>query len=110
MNEPIKYQTLEHNGKPTHVIMEHDQFMELLEQAKVSDTVPHEVVSAMIDGVSPVKAWRKYKKLTQKEVANAMGTSQPNYRVLEQPDAKLRKSSIEKLATALGITFEQLDL
>jgi len=110
MNEPIKYQTLKHAGKPTHVIVDHAQFMELLEQAKISETVPHEVVSAMVDGISPVKAWREHKKLTQKEVADAMGITQPSYRAMEQSDAKLRKGSIEKLAAALGTTFEQLDL
>jgi len=34
------------------------------------DLIPHEVVSATVDGATPLRAWREYLGLTQVEVAN----------------------------------------
>ena len=71
-------------------------------------TIPHDVVSATVDGATPVRAWREYLNLTPAEVAARLGISQSSY--AEQEDSEsLPRSSIEKIAAALGITFDQLD-
>ena len=72
-------------------------------------TIPHEVVSLVLEQqITPVRAWREYLKLTQAEVAARLGISQPSYAKQENSDS-LPRSSIEKIAAALGITVEQLD-
>lgn len=41
--------------------------------------IPHEVVSLIVDGEPPVRAWREHLNLTQDEVAKRMGISQPAF-------------------------------
>ena len=71
--------------------------------------IPNDVVEAMVmNGHSIVKAWRNYKKLSQKDVAGKMGITQAAFSQMEQLDANLRKDTIQKIADALGIRFEQI--
>ncbi|WP_244130070.1 helix-turn-helix transcriptional regulator [Burkholderia sp. BCC0097] len=73
------------------------------------DLIPHAVVSATVDGATPLRAWREYLGLTQAEVATRLGISQSAYAQQESSE-KLRKSTREKIAAALGITDAQLDV
>nr|WP_236872379.1 helix-turn-helix transcriptional regulator [Burkholderia territorii] len=69
--------------------------------------IPHEVVSATVDGATLLRAWREYLGLTQAEVATRLGISQSAY-AQQEGSEKLRKSTREKIAAALGITDAQL--
>jgi transcriptional regulator with XRE-family HTH domain len=74
-------------------------------------TIPNAVAKLMlVGGLSPVKAWREHLGRTQGEVAQAMGISQSAFAQYEKPDAKLRKATREKIASALGLMPEQLDV
>lgn len=108
MNKPINFQTiLGADGRPAFVVMPYDEFVKNFEQA--NDLVPDAVVKLAFDeGMSPAKAWRTHLDLTQAEVARRMGITQSAYAQLEASE-KLRKSSREKIATALGISPGQLD-
>lgn len=70
--------------------------------------IPHEVVSATVDGATPSRAWREHLGLKQAEIAARMCISQPAYSQLEAKK-RLNKSSREKIGAALGITADQLD-
>lgn len=105
MNAPTKIQIINGpDGKPAFVVIPYDEYRKSLSEA----TIPHEVVSATVDGATPARAWREYLRLTQAEVAQRLGIAQSSYAKQEASDT-LRRSSIEKIAGALGITFEQLD-
>lgn len=107
MNAPTNIQLINGpDGKPAFVVMPYADYIQAYSQSR--DLIPHEVVSAAVDGATPVRAWREYLKLTQAEVAARLGISQPSYAKQEASDA-LRKSTIEKIARALGIVAEQLD-
>lgn len=71
--------------------------------------IPHEVVSLIVDGALPVRAWRERLNLTQDEVAKRMGISQPAF-AQQENDAKPCKATREKIATAFGINADQLEL
>jgi transcriptional regulator with XRE-family HTH domain len=66
-------------------------------------------MSATADGASPSRAWREHLGLKQAEVAARMGISQPAYSQQEEKK-RLRESSRDKIAAALGIKADQLDL
>lgn len=71
--------------------------------------VPDAVVTLVFEYCfSPAKAWRTYLRLRQADVALRMDISQSAYSKLEA-SKKLRKSSREKIASAMGISAEQLD-
>lgn len=58
--------------------------------------------------MSVLQAYRKANKLTQQELAERVGTSQPQIRRLENGERKLTREWAEKLAPHLGITPAQL--
>lgn len=108
MNKPINFQTiLGADGRPAFVVVPYDEFVKTYEQA--GDLVPDAVVKlAFDDEMSPAKAWRTHLGLTQAEVAERMGVTQSAYAQLEA-SRKLRKSSREKIAAALGVSAGQMD-
>jgi DNA-binding XRE family transcriptional regulator len=112
MERLIEYTVIEHEGKPSQALVDHAQFMELLAQVKAEPTVPHEVVKLVYGEAElpPVKAWRKYRDMSQTEVAHAMGITQAGYSLMEKPEANLRKATRAKIAKALEISVGQLDV
>ncbi|MFI4940216.1 MAG: helix-turn-helix domain-containing protein [Burkholderiales bacterium] len=107
MNAPTNIQLINGpDGKPAFVVMPYSDYLHAYEAER--DLIPHDVVGRTIDGATPVRAWREHLGLTQTEVANKLGISQPSYAKQEASD-KLRKSSREKIAAALGIAANQLD-
>lgn len=108
MNRPINFQTiLGADGRPAFVVVPYEEFVKNFEQAH--DLVPDAVVQLAFDnGLPPAKAWRTHLKLTQAEVAQRLGVTQGAYAQLEASQ-NLRKSSRERIATALGIHPAQLD-
>jgi len=100
------------DGTPLVVITEAD-YLALLDAADIaaadralaeSDfTIPAEVMDAMLDGKSPVAAWRDYRKMTQAQLASAVGMLQPALARIEAGNSKPRPATVTKLATALNV-------
>src|SRR3546814_7087710 len=67
---------------------------------------PAAVVDMILDdGLSPLAAWRRYRGLSQAELAEKAGMSQTGVAALERrPNAQGRRSTRKALADALGIT------
>ncbi|WP_064574771.1 helix-turn-helix domain-containing protein [Cupriavidus gilardii] len=70
--------------------------------------IPHAVVRRTVEGATPARAWREHLGLTQSDVAARIGISQSAYAQQERGE-RLRKSTREKIAAALGIQPRQLD-
>ncbi|QBP13851.1 helix-turn-helix transcriptional regulator [Cupriavidus metallidurans] len=96
----------DHRGHPVFVVIPYASYAVQLgvDRNLVPDVVSRKV---LVDGITPVRAWREYFGHTQKVVAARLGISQQGYAQLENNEA-LRRSSIEKLATALGIAPDQI--
>lgn len=92
-------------GNPAFLVIPYAQYVA---QKLQPDLIPHEVVSRMVDGATPIRAWREHLNLTQEEVAKRLGISQPAF--AQQETAKPRKATREKIAAAFGITANQLEL
>jgi DNA-binding XRE family transcriptional regulator len=110
MNEHIEHQIIEgSDGKPLFAVIPYDEYKKLIDRRDREVTIPHKVVGLnVIEGKSMVRAWREYKKVTQKKMAAKMGISQAAYSQMEKPEANLRRATLDKIATALGINVEQL--
>ncbi|MCZ7667949.1 MAG: helix-turn-helix domain-containing protein [Chloroflexi bacterium] len=99
------------NGKPAFAVIPWDEYQELAQQYTVDNStwIPHEIVKAtMLGEVSLIRAWREYFNLTQQELAQRAGISQPALARLEKNDAKPRAATLKKLAAAMDITVAQL--
>lgn len=107
MNAPINIQIINGpSGNPAFVVIPYDEY--IASRNADRGLIPHDVISRTVDGATPVKAWREHLGLTQTEVAQRLGVSQSAYAQQENSE-RLRKPSREKIATALGITQEQMD-
>ena len=114
MNEHISHQIIKKDGKPIFVLVPWEEYAEYMtpQQRKDEKKVyfPHEVVELhAIEEKSLVRAWREYKKLSQKQVAQRMNITQGAYSQMERPNAKLRKPTLKKIAKALEVEIEQLE-
>lgn len=107
MSEPTNLQIINGpDGKPAFVVIPYEEY---LSQHGGNNLIPHEVVSLMVDGATPIRAWREHLHLTQDEVARRLGISQPAY-AQQETVGKPRKATREKIAMAFGIRADQLDI
>lgn len=95
------------DGTPSFVVIPYNEY--IANQTKGEGLIPHAVISATVDGATPARAWREYLGLTQAEVAARMGVSQSAYAQQENSE-RLRKTSIERIAAAIGVAPAQLDI
>lgn len=92
-------------------VVPYDQYLTLAGQgAETEFYIPHEVVGLCVEkGMSLLAAWRTHKGLSQSELAELMGITQPGVAQMERAGAKLQKRTLEKAAKALGLAVEQLE-
>src|SRR5690625_4747079 len=113
MSAVTEYQVI-HNieGQPEYVLVPYQDFVNsgLTSQlAATEPTVPNAIVNRVFDeGITPMRAWREHLGLTQAEVAERVGTSQASYAQTENRQ-RPRKSTLRKIAKAMGLAYEQLD-
>ncbi|MBI1732025.1 MAG: helix-turn-helix transcriptional regulator [Gammaproteobacteria bacterium] len=111
MRTRIEYQTIMEKGQAKYAVVPMEAFRVLLSKAGAAEaTIPHEVVSAVVDGMTPARAWRKYLGLSQADVAKRMGISQPAYAQMEAKGVKVRRATRDGIASVLGLVPEQLEL
>jgi DNA-binding XRE family transcriptional regulator len=110
MNTPIKHQIInDKNGAPLFALVPFDEYMAFLGAKDDETTLPNGVVELMVmKGRSIIRAWREYLKLSQKDVAERMGITQSAYSQMENSADSLRKDTLDKIALALGVSYDQL--
>lgn len=112
MSVHIDPQIIKLNGKPAFAVIPWNEYQKLLNnqiESNESDVwFPNEVVKANARGDSLIKAWREYLNLTQAELASKAGMKQSALARLETNTTNPRKSTLLKLAEALGVTVDQL--
>lgn len=108
MNTPTNIQILNGpDGAPAFVVI---PYADYVANHPADDLVPNEVVGFMVkEGLTAIGAWRRYLDLSQQEVAERIGITQPAYAQQEQA-AKPRKATRERIAQAFGIAPTLLDL
>lgn len=84
-------------------------YAQYVAQQKEPGLIPHDVVSPMVDGATPIRAWGEHLHLTQDQVAKRLGISQPAF-AQQESVARPRKTTREKIAAVFGIRADQLEL
>lgn len=111
-------------GKPVRVVLDWadyvalkpeaaDMFLsdeELYDKAKAEggEYFPEEVVDALLDGINPVKVYRKYRGLTQKQLADSIGKKQELISQIESGSRTGSIDTIKSIATALNVDIDDL--
>ena len=108
MNTPTNVQIINGpDGTPAFVVI---PYAEYVKDHPQDDLVPNEVVGYMVkEDLSAAAAWRKHLGLSQAQVAERIGITQSAYAQQEQA-ANPRKATREKIAAALGIAPDLLDI
>jgi DNA-binding XRE family transcriptional regulator len=122
----MKAQIIEKNGKPEYAVIPYADYLRLLEavEDKADATVvaefheayragreflvPAEILRRELAGESPIKLWREYRSLTQRELADRAGISKP---YLSQIESGKRQGTLETLAAiarALDVPLQVL--
>ena len=107
MNTPTDVQIITHSGKPAFAVVPYDQWLSLIGQA-TEVYFPHDVIGFQLQGFTLIAAWRKYKKLSQEQLADQLGISQSAMAQIENRESKPQSKTFERVAAALGITAQQL--
>lgn len=112
MSAHTNIQIIKQNGHPAFVVIPYKEYIKVFPDTvwvPEGGLLPHEVVGLTIKkGFTLARAWREYMGLTQKEVAGKMGITQAALSQMESSKKKLRKATLVKLASALGIEVEQI--
>lgn len=106
----IRYPVVTSGGKATHVMVPIDAYLAVFEPDKAPEGytfIPLEVSERILDGMSPLKAWRRHKGLTQEDVAKRMEISRPAYAQMEK-SVRPHAATLEKAARAFGVAAAQL--
>lgn len=105
-------QIITKDGKPVFAVIPWEEYQDLVRNQVEPDEAdvwfPNGVVKANARGDSLIKAWREYFGLTQSALAARAGLQQSALARLERSDSTPRKSTLEKLATAMELSVEQL--
>ena len=115
-------QIIEKDGVPEFVVLpfaEYENLMNIAEdkidtadvlafRENGEQTFPEEVLDSLLAGNSPMKVYRKYRNMTQDELAQSIGKSLPYIAKLEAGDRKGSVDVLSNIAEALNIDLDQL--
>jgi len=109
MNIPTEHQVIKKDGKPLFVLVPWDEYVQSSKRREKKTYLPQAVVEkAAVEGTSMIRAWREYRHMSQKQIADRLGITQAAFCQLEKAQGRMRGSTLKKIAEALGITEEQL--
>lgn len=121
----MSVQVIEKDGKPEWAVIPYNEYERLLEEAEAlkdiraydqakkavaegEEVIPGEVVYAILDGANPIRAWREYRGLSRKKLAEASGVSAE---YLARVEAGRTEASLDILATIadeLGLSVDDI--
>jgi DNA-binding XRE family transcriptional regulator len=121
----MSVQVIEKDGKPEWAVIPYQEYERLVEEAEMlqdihtydqarkaieegEELVPSQVTYAILDGENPIRVWREHRRLTQQQLAEAVGISVP---YLSQIESGKRKGTVEVLsaiAKALGLSLDDV--
>jgi DNA-binding XRE family transcriptional regulator len=119
----MSVQVIEKNGTPEWAVIPYQAYLNLIEDAEMLADIrdydaameaiaagepltPGEVLFAILDGITPVRAWREYRGMSQKALAEAAGIT-AGY--LSQLESGTRTGSTEVLAAIAAVLNLSLD-
>ena len=84
-----------------------ERHMKDLENGK-DDMVPEHVVMAILDGISPIRAWREFKNIKMKDLAEKVGVSSAFLSQIETGKRNPTIDTLKKIAENMGVDLELL--
>ena len=122
----MSVQIIEKNGKPEWAIIpfkEYQKLQEALEDAEdIRDierslkdiqegketTIPGEITFAILEGTSPIRAWREYKNIKMNELSKKAGISPAYLSQIENDKRNPTIDTLKAIARELDIDIDML--
>lgn len=118
----MSVQIIKNEGKPEYAVLPYAEYLDLIERledkedladvaayrSSEDETFPDSVVGALIDGENPIKVYRRYRKMTQDELAKLIKKSKVYVAKLESKKGTGSMMVIKDIAAALGVDIDQL--
>lgn len=112
-------------GQPEYAVLPYDLYLQLVEDAEMledirlaketkraieagAETVPSELTHAILDGENPVKVWRDYRGLSQKELAAKAGISTAYLSQIESGKRTGSAETLRAIADALNLSLDDI--
>jgi DNA-binding XRE family transcriptional regulator len=117
-----KVQIIERDGVAEYAVVPYGEFQEmsrLCEQMRdiqaydaamrdQGEAVPHELMTRLIDGESPLRVWREHRELTQAELARQVGIDKTYLSQIENGRKSGSVAVLAKLAAELRVDVDDL--
>ena len=87
-------------------IRDYDATLEAVELGE--ETIPSEVVYAILDGANPIRTWREHRGLTQQQLSEAAGISKPYLSQIESGKRTGTTEVLSAIAKALNLTLDDI--
>ena len=122
----MSVQIIERNGKPEWAVIPYTEYLRLVAEAEMlqdvrdyddmleaiekgeEETIPADIVYAILDGGNPIRVWREYRGLTQQQLAEAAGISKPYLSQLESGKRTGTTEVLSAVANALHLTIDDI--
>ena len=122
----MSVQIIEKNGKPEWAVIPYKEYQKLHEaQENAEDikeietnikavqegkefVIPGEITFAILDGISPIRAWRKYQQIKMNELAKKVGISSAYLSQIENGKRNPTIDTLKAIAKELNIEVETL--
>lgn len=118
-------QLIKKNGKPEWAVIPYEEYRRLIASAEMledvrdydlakqrilagEELIPSEVTYAILDGENPLRVWRRYRDLTQQQVADRAGISKSYLSQLESGKRRGTPDVLARLAGALDVALDDL--
>jgi DNA-binding XRE family transcriptional regulator len=115
-------QIIEKDGKPAFAVIPYDAWLRIVEalediededavrrfHAESSETYPADLIHAIADGTNPIAAFREYRGKTQRELAEAVGSTAIYISQIERRDRQGSAKLLKAIAAALDAPLDLL--
>ena len=79
-----------------------------LREYEVGDTIPSEIVNAILDGATPLRAWRQHREFTLETLADRIGVSKEYLSQIENGQKSGTVDIFRRLSTVLDVALDDL--
>jgi DNA-binding XRE family transcriptional regulator len=120
----MSVQIINQGDKPEWAVVPYEDYLQLVKDSELlqdiqdydsakaalergdDELIPSEVVYAILDGENPIRVWREYRQMSQRETAEQAGISGP---YLSQLETNRRKGSLEVLSAIAKVLQASLE-
>ena len=80
----------------------------VLREDEAGETIPGEIVHAILDGVTPLRAWRQHREFTLDMLADRIGVSKEHLSQIEKGQKSGTVDIYRRLSTILDVALDDL--